>query len=363
MDGMDGTGEERRAAPGPPPRLTDTDIQVFRWISHHGELDPGRTALALAITDTELDAAVATLSALHLVRPLPDDPRRWVPVAPEAAIAALVTPREARLRRELAEAERLRTELALLTPLYAEGRRRGRARQPLLEVGQLDTVLGLITDAAVRCRVEVRTCQPGGGRSPHLLEQAFARDQEMLRRGVRMRTLYQHTARHHPPTQEYVRRMTGEGAEVRTLSQLFGRMIAFDNDTVFIPHQDDPDAAIVLHDPSTVAYLCAVFDHAWTLAEPYSAAWPDSSARDEVKQAIVRLLAEGMKDEQVARRLGMSLRTCRKHIAEIMDQLGAYSRFQAGYLSRITAAGRPARASGPLPPRPVPPPVPGPTAT
>ncbi len=34
----------------------------------------------------------------------------------------------------------------------------------------------------------------------------------------------------------------------------------------------------------------------------------------------------------------MSLRTCRRHIAELMDELGAESRFQAGYLLALRSA-------------------------
>jgi hypothetical protein len=317
------------------PRLAEDDIKVFRCVSDHGATDSERVATALGLSLERTEEVVGRLLSLRLVRRLPHDAGRLVPVAPEAAIADLVAPREAGLRRELAETERLRSELTLLIPLFAEGRRRQRTREPLMEVTELETVLGMITDATVRCRHEVRTCHPGGGRSPQLLEQSYIRDLDMVSRGVRMRTLYQHTARYHLPTQEYARRMTARGAEIRTLSELFGRMIAFDDEMVFLPHMSDPDAAIVIQSSSTVAYLCSVFDHAWSLAEPYQPAWTESPARDEVKQAIVRLLAEGMKDEVVARRLGMSLRTCRKHIAEIMEQLGAASRFQAGYLARL----------------------------
>lgn len=113
-------------------------------------------------------------------------------------------------------------------------------------------------------------------------------------------------------------------------------MIAFDRETAIIPHHDAYDGAVVIRDQSTVAYLVAVFDHSWTLADPYAPATQAQadSSLDEIKQAIVRLLAEGMKDEMIARRLGMSLRTCRKHIAESMETLGASSRFQAYYLAR-----------------------------
>ncbi|MET8138271.1 hypothetical protein ABZV24_41390 [Streptomyces sp. NPDC005251] len=52
----------------------------------------------------------------------------------------------------------------------------------------------------------------------------------------------------------------------------------------------------------------------------------------EVKQDITRLLVSGLDDRAIARRLGMGLRSCQRHIAEIMEQLGARSRLHAGYL-------------------------------
>jgi DNA-binding NarL/FixJ family response regulator len=45
---------------------------------------------------------------------------------------------------------------------------------------------------------------------------------------------------------------------------------------------------------------------------------------------LLALMAAGLKDEVVARRLGLSLRTVRRRIANLMDELGADTRFQAG---------------------------------
>ena len=45
---------------------------------------------------------------------------------------------------------------------------------------------------------------------------------------------------------------------------------------------------------------------------------------------LLRQLAAGAKDEQIARTLGVSLRTVRRRIADLMTELGADSRFQAG---------------------------------
>ncbi|MCQ0002745.1 LuxR family transcriptional regulator [Streptomyces sudanensis] len=272
-------------------------------------------------------------------------------------------PEESALRHRLKTLERTRERLGSLIPLYEEAHRRGPDTGAVEVVGSRDQVMLLISDAAARCTEEVLTVQPGGGRPPGHLERALPRDLGMLRRGVRLLTLYQHTARYSPDTQAYVRAVTAAGAEVRTLGELFGKMVVFDRATAFLPVRDDPDAAVVLREPSAVAFLHSLFCHAWNLAEPFAASYsPAASA--QLRDAIAARLAEGAKDELIARRLGMSLRTCRRHIAELMGELGAESRFQAGYLLALRSGGtrgphgaaRPEGASGssgapPDPPR------------
>ncbi|MFE6049999.1 hypothetical protein ACFQ6N_04545 [Kitasatospora sp. NPDC056446] len=319
------------AAPG---GLDAGAVGLYRWVVRVGGMsDISQAASQLNLTDHEVARHVEGLVRLHLLRPLPGaDDGVLVPVSPEAAAAGLVTPHETRLRHQLAEAERLRGQLTALAPLYAQDRLRQEATVQLTVEEQLDTVMALIEHWSAHCRHEVLTCQPGGGRAQELMDKAVVRDLAILGRGVRQRTLYQHTARAGAPTQEYVRRITEAGGEVRTLPQLLGKMVAFDRSIVFIPCADIPTGAVVVQEPSTVAFLCQAFDNAWSLASPYTPVHRGAAMPDEVKDAIVKLLADGVKDEVVARRLGMSLRTCRKHIAEIMDRVGAASRFQLGYL-------------------------------
>ncbi|MFF5702353.1 LuxR C-terminal-related transcriptional regulator [Streptomyces sp. NPDC012794] len=78
-------------------------------------------------------------------------------------------------------------------------------------------------------------------------------------------------------------------------------------------------------------------------------ACPEASraVSEELRQTIVLLLSEGLEDKVIARRLGMSERTCQRHIAEIMRAIGAKSRFQAGYLLR--ARQPPANPGPPVP--------------
>ncbi len=66
--------------------------------------------------------------------------------------------------------------------------------------------------------------------------------------------------------------------------------------------------------------------------EPDSGAGPTwvEEAPTEEELAIVRLLAEGLTDEVIAQRIGISKRTYRRRLKNVMRKLGAGSRFEAG---------------------------------
>ncbi|HTS97062.1 MAG TPA: helix-turn-helix domain-containing protein [Streptosporangiaceae bacterium] len=90
-------------------------------------------------------------------------------------------------------------------------------------------------------------------------------------------------------------------------------------------------------EPAVVGILRMVSEALWAHSVPLeSAVRLDGLVRDEAKAAILELLEAGAKDEAIARTLGVSLRTCRRHIAELLAAAGAVSRFQAG--SRLARA-------------------------
>ncbi|URM89847.1 LuxR family transcriptional regulator [Streptomyces sp. MRC013] len=345
------SGEERggpRLSPLPEPgqasgseELGPAAVRLYTRLLEHGPATAAALAAVLGLDEEEAGRAAAELARHRLVvRDPRQSPAPLRAVSPYTATAELVGPEESALRHRLEILERTRQRLGSLVPLYEEAHRRGAGTGAIEVVGSRDQVMLLISDAAARCTEEVLTVQPGGGRPPGHLERALPRDLEMLRRGVRLLTLYQHTARHSAGTQAYVRAVAAAGAEVRTLGELFGKMVVFDRATAFLPVWDDPDAAVVLREPSTVAFLRSVFHHAWSLAEPFATSYSATTSA-QLQDAIAARLAGGAKDELIARRLGMSLRTCRRHIAELMDELGAGSRFQAGYLLALRSQGSP----------------------
>jgi len=52
--------------------------------------------------------------------------------------------------------------------------------------------------------------------------------------------------------------------------------------------------------------------------------------RTAISLTVLQTLNAGLKDEVAARRLSVSLRTYRRHIAELMDYFGVKTRFQLG---------------------------------
>src|SRR5262249_9557554 len=161
------------------------------------------------------------------------------------------------------------------------------------------------------------------------------RDRPLVDRGVRIRTLYQHTARHNPEKLAYVAQLAAGKVEYRTIDELVERLIICDETVAFIPTRDDQQVALELRHPGLVRYLIKVLGFMWDRAGPLSAGAPYETAAGgitNIQHSIAKLLVEGHVDEAIARRLGMNVRTCRAHIAKLATVLGSGSRAQLGYL-------------------------------
>jgi DNA-binding CsgD family transcriptional regulator len=319
-------------------RLSPMHLSVYKWALTREFVSADETADVLGLAHAEAEQILDDLVNAHLMETRHDDESSgalgtWRRVLNPQIAAARLAATESRLRQLMLDLNTSRQRFDDLFNVYSV---LGTARptQNSVEVfGSLSDVVSLVDEASRGCKTEMISSQPGGGRPVEQLEQAVARDLQLLERGVRMRTLYQHSARHHPPTRAYVDKVTSAGAEVRTCPELFGRLIVFDRAVAFIPHHSLPGGAAVVRDPSTIAFLHSAFERAWDLGTPFAENRPDLTALSDVHRNILHLLGEGARDETIARRLGFSLRTCRKYIAEIFDMLGAESRFQAGYLT------------------------------
>lgn len=182
-------------------------------------------------------------------------------------------------------------------------------------------------------RHEVLTFMPGGAHSVPALTAARANDSRLLERGIAIRTIAQDRIRNHAPTLDHAQFLTDAGAEFRTAALLPPRMILVGRRSALVPLDpvDPRKGALHVTAPGTVDSLLALFEQVWATATPLGAdRAPDRKGLTEPERALLTLLARGLTDEAAATRLGVSPRTTRRMMAELMERLGASSRFEAG---------------------------------
>jgi sugar-specific transcriptional regulator TrmB len=312
--------------------------QVYSDATTHGHLpvdDPRFTD-----KDNEVSTALDLLLDIGLLV-LDESNTRYLPVDPSAVQSRVVVPlsrQGADLLNESAEWAETFTSLgqvyrrATQSELAPIGELRGLA--------QIDNFLqAMISDA----RFELLTAQPYGRRPAVALAQAENRDLRALDRGVRMRTLYQHSARQSPATREYVAELTAHGGEVRTLDEFFKRLIIVDREVAVIPASEDHEVALALREKSVVAYLVDIFDRSWERGRPFTAseARNEKTVADDVRAMTIRLLVEGHSDPASAKRLGVSTRTYAGYIAALKEEYGVQTRFQLGHAMGRAATSEP----------------------
>ncbi|MDQ0750085.1 DNA-binding CsgD family transcriptional regulator [Streptomyces africanus] len=283
----------------------------------------------MARADAESAPCLVELALLH---PDPDDPTWLRPVPPAVALAQHLHP----LEREITERRRLSVQLAdTFEPFMAMGMQATATSDSITVLEGGERINAALNLATAQCQTELLTVQPSDRVSERSLLRSLERDKPLIDRGVKVRSLYQHTARYNPEKLSYVARLSDGKVEYRTIDELVERLIICDETVAFIPARDDQQVALELRHPGLVRYLIKVFEYLWDRAVPMSTGAPYEAASDgitEIQHSIAKLLVEGHVDEAIARRLGMNVRTCRAHIAKLASALGSGSRAQLGYL-------------------------------
>jgi DNA-binding Lrp family transcriptional regulator len=280
-------------------------------------------------------AAVERLLALGLLERSGAAENRLYAVAPTTAIARLCRPVLQSMAEGQQQVSHLSSLIASFTPAYLASLDMVEAGATTERLMSLEAVQRTISELSAQARHEVLTSQPGGPRPEEQLQEALGRTDDVLRRGVRMRTLYQRSAQFSQVTVRYVHYVTRLGAQVRTVNDAFMRLIVFDQKTAVMSLRAQEQGALIVHDPDIVHFAVQAYERAWAASQPFPTRYERQQvidASETVKESIMRLLVEGLEVAVIAKRLGVSHRTCQRHISEIMLRLGARNRLQAGYL-------------------------------
>lgn len=134
-----------------------------------------------------------------------------------------------------------------------------------------------------------------------------------------------------PEVHDAVTRVIAAGGSMRTLDRVPSWFMTAGPGVAGLPARwggNLPELAYnlyLLRTPIVVGMLNSLFEELWSRAIPLP--W---GRRGDAAAQVLRLAAQGLSDESIARQLGVSVRTVRARFAEAMAELGAQSRFQAG---------------------------------
>ena|SRR5215211_3918057 len=348
----DDLGEDSRLS------LTPEAIALYKFAVANPDWTAHEVCVRIGLTGERLASAIAVLHSNRLFRRSVDPDRVWDATGPKCALVGLMTDDEAKLRNVQRALLNAQDELMSLVPAYFAALRERALSEPIdvLHCGM--TVSRLLTEQARQSASEVCVANPGH-RAGDLewLTGLGAALAELP--GLSARFLLDHSTQANQEVQRHVSHIGRLGGSVRTVPSVPFELVLVDRCAAFLQVPSctgDPDIAVVRH-PTVVESFRMAFERLWSMATLFPG--DDQSGRewirDQLQIGILQHLAAGEKDAVIARRLGLSVRTCRRYIAVIMANLGANGRFQAGMLAQrlvFDQMGMVAPAAPPVTPSP-----------
>lgn len=262
------------------------------------------------------------------------------PAAPAAAIRTLIHRRQAELHLRSAELERLRMSADQLAGRLMSG-------SPSAPEGGIEVVTGLkeigeraeylLASAEREVAILDRPPYVKGPRGEPLGDEGSPTPcldiESLLNRGVEVRTVLDRNGLGHPGRMRSLTALVEQGLRARVATAVPTKLIAVDRRITLLPPADaaDPTAsALVIGDALLGNALVPLFETVWERATPLGGSGSSCGSLPTAQKELLGLLAAGLKDEAIARRLGVHVHTARRRISRLLETLGAETRFQAG---------------------------------
>lgn len=330
--------------------IGEEEERIYRWLLAHPGATMQEAARGLGLGPGRVQRALAILEAQGLVTHTPQRPSRYVPAAPDIALRAHLLRRRKELQRAEDAIEELREHAATF--------KQQDAPEPLVElITSRETEYQVFEQMQLTAEEEVLTLARMPMRLTRLEDVSEQDAQRQARvRGVRYRSIVD---------SEFLDASSGAvhktwadmqaGEEVRVLSRLPFKMVLADRRIGLIPLnlQKSGSPALLVRSSALIDALCALFEILWERAGPVSPSASDGLEADpadrllaEDARELLSLMASGLNDKTIAHELGLSMRTLSRRISQLMEDLDARTRFQAGWLSAVRYANAGAVESG-----------------
>lgn len=302
---------------------------VYRAMLRHSDHGVAELAAGTGLSVPDVRSALDELADLALLKPAKECEAGLRPVRPDIALAPLLANAEAEAATKAAQIEATRAAIAAIAAEYA----RNREDDGGLRLVGLDAVRMRMEELQRTTTTECLSLNPGSAHLPDAREAAKPLNQEALERGVMIKAVCRDSFRNDPGTLGYARWLTELGGQMRTVPTVPIQLVIIDRRHAILPV--DPDnprsGALEVRSPAVLAAVCALFAQVWDAGTPFGEpAQVDSHGCTPTERLLLEIVSAGHADDVAARKLGVSLRTVRRMMADIMTRLEAASRFQAG---------------------------------
>ena len=311
----------------PPYGLSDGAVRLYLGLAE-GDSPKEPPADLQELIDAGLVGYDDAMRQIHLV-----DPELATAELQERHLSAVVA-----LLNDAVGLLHIRNQLPYLRNTVIDSQGRVRPSVSYSSIRHLDdkaTINALSTRLAATA-AEVRSSKPGGPQSSATLAESRDRDLPHLRThpGMVWRTLYASEARADPATCEWAADFTAAGAEVRTTTRPFARIMIFGRTDVLVSNPLIPNngGAIHISDPATVAALIHDWDIRYAHCRPFTGPDPVGGIQlSEEQHSLIHALLEGRPRKAIANTLGIDPKTLSRRVAAIEQILGVTGDAAIGY--------------------------------
>jgi DNA-binding CsgD family transcriptional regulator/sugar-specific transcriptional regulator TrmB len=307
--------------------------RVYRLLLTHPRWGVGHLVQHLATDEQTVRAALDELFDLALLRHSSEREGEMRAVSPNVGLQSLLARQQADVEHRMQRIAAGQAAVAAMLAEYGDQAPAEEAPEAERVIGP-DAIQNRLEELGQDLHEELLSIVPSVP-SAQAAEVARQHNAELVARRVTIRTTLHDSARRDPLAADYATSLTDAGTEVRTAPLLPPRMLIFDRTTAIVPIDPTNTAQGVLQltGRGVVASLVTLYEQVWRTAVPLGAVARTEHGITGVQRELLQLLAQGHTDSSAANRLGLSERTCRRAMAELMERLGARSRFEAGLLA------------------------------
>lgn len=313
-----------------PVGIPEGEARVYEALIPQAHATADALARRVNFNTAKTTRALVSLIGRGLVTRMPGRPARYAAVEPSLAGSVLIAKREHELRLLQQHLNRLdetfRTEAS------------GGPGGPVEVIEGAPKIWRTFVRVQRAATREVR----GFDKPPYFVpagehgdEGPNLEERRLLAAGtVTYRVLYDQEAVAFPGRLENIQDGIRSGERARVAVSLPVKLVLCDDTMgILCSPGDYQNAVAYLVRPSSLLDMASgLFEAVWERAVPLnrSGAKEGAPALDGRDQQLISLLASGATDAVIARTFGWSMRTVQRHIHELMEEVGARTRFQIG---------------------------------